>query len=106
MPIHEKETVSPSEKRPRLFTDFRDLVDWAVAHKFHVTSTTGGRHSARSAHYARKAIDVRTRDKTDAEIETFIQRTRALGIIVRDERRKPPGQLIWSGPHLHLELPR
>ena len=47
-------------------------------------------------------IDVRTRDKTNAEIEAFISKFRA--ICVRDERKHPVGQKIWSGAHLHLEI--
>jgi hypothetical protein len=72
---------------------------------FTVTSTTGGHHNPGSAHGQGRAIDVRTRDHTDAEVEAFIDDARAAGIDVRDERTRPPGQQIWSGPHLHLSVP-
>ena len=28
----------------------------------------------------------------------------AIGVIVRDERKRPNGQKVWSAPHLHLEI--
>lgn len=84
--------------------DYRDLVSFATARGFTVTSTTGGNHNAGSKHFRGLAIDVRTRDKTDAEINRFISAARSAGIIVRDERRRPLGQKVWSGAHLHLEL--
>jgi hypothetical protein len=80
------------------------LVEFAQARGFTVTSTTGGQHNPGSKHGQGRAIDVRTRDKSDAEVEAFIAEARADGITVYDERTKPPGQAVWSGPHLHLEI--
>jgi len=82
---------------------YEALVEFAESHGFTVTSTTGGTHNPGSAHGQGRAIDVRTRDKTDAEVERFIQDARAAGFHVRDERTRPPGQAVWNGPHLHLE---
>lgn len=83
---------------------WRDLKAFAEARGFTVTSTTGGKHNKGSKHFRGLAIDVRTRDKSDAEIDKFITAARSCGIIVRDERRSPRNQKIWSGAHLHLEL--
>jgi len=80
------------------------LVRFAKGHGFTVTSTTGGKHNPGSAHYQGRAIDVRTRDKTDAQVDEFIRSCHANRIGVRDERKRPPRQKVWSGPHLHLEL--
>lgn len=84
--------------------DFHDLIKFAEAEGFTVTSTNGGKHNVGSKHYRGLAIDVRTRDKTESQIAAFITKAKKRGIIVRDERRKPIGQKVWSGAHLHLEI--
>lgn len=84
--------------------DFRDLAAFAEAEGFHVTSTISGSHNRNSKHYRGLAIDVRTRDKTAAQIAAFITKARNRGIVVRDERQRPAGQKVWAGAHLHLEL--
>ena len=84
--------------------NWQDLKRFAESEGFHVTSTTGGRHNPRSKHFRGLAIDVRTRDKTNAQVEVFIAKARVRGIIVRDERKRPANQKVWSGAHLHLEL--
>lgn len=71
---------------------------------FVVTSAKEGRHNIGSKHYRGLAIDVRTRDKTAAECEAFMKVCRGFGLIVRDERRKPVGQKVWNGEHLHIEI--
>lgn len=80
------------------------LINFARSRGFTVTSTTGGRHNPGSAHGRGRAIDVRTRDKTPQQVERFMREARAAGYRVLDERRRPPGQRVWSGPHLHLEF--
>ena len=60
-------------------------------------------HNPGSRHYVGEAIDVRTGGKTDAEVEEFMAFMRSEGYIVRDERVHPPGQGVWSGPHVHVE---
>jgi peptidoglycan hydrolase-like protein with peptidoglycan-binding domain len=89
---------------PRRTGDYRELVDFARARGFTVTSTNGGQHNVGSSHYEGRAIDVRTRDKTNAQVNQFIREARAAGYHVGDERRRPAGQAVWSGPHLHLEI--
>ncbi|MDQ3750425.1 MAG: peptidoglycan-binding protein [Acidobacteriota bacterium] len=84
--------------------NYKDLKRFAESLGFVVTSTTGGTHNRNSKHFLGLAIDVRTRDKTDAQNDLFIRQCRAIGIIVHDERRKPPGQRVWTGAHLHLEI--
>lgn len=90
--------------RARRTGDYRELVDFARARGFTITATNGGRHNPGSAHYRGLAADVRTRDKTSAQVEQFMREARAAGYIVHDERRRPPGQRVWSGPHLHLQI--
>lgn len=85
--------------------DWKDLKRFAETHGFTVTSTTGGKHNVGSKHYRGLAIDVRTRDKTNAQVEKFIAAAKAAGIKVRDERVRPAGQKVWGGAHLHLEIP-
>ncbi len=84
--------------------DFRDLVIFAEAEGFTVTSTNGGKHNVGSKHYRGLAIDVRTRDKTESQIAAFITKAKNRGIVVRDEPQQPDSQAVWSGAHLHLEL--
>jgi hypothetical protein len=84
--------------------DFHDLVAFAAAEGFTVTSTTGGTHNTNSKHYRGLAIDVRTRDKTDSQIAAFVTKAKNKGITIRDERQRPTNQKVWSGAHLHLEL--
>ncbi len=86
------------------FNDYKDLSAFAAQNDFVVTSAKGGRHNVGSKHYRGLAIDVRTRDKTDFQITQFIKLCRGFGLIVRDERRKPVGQKVWTGAHLHIEI--
>ena len=60
-------------------------------------------HNPKSRHYVGEAIDVRTRGHTNAEVNAFISFMRSQGYIVRDERIRPAGQKVWSGPHVHVE---
>ena len=97
-------TTGTPQVRPRRTGDYRELVAFARQHGFHVTATNGGRHNPGSAHYESRAIDVRTWNKTPAQINAFMRAAREAGYYVADERRRPPGQRVWSGPHLHLEV--
>lgn len=80
-----------------------DLVNFAGNQGFDVTSTTGGSHNEGSKHYQGKAVDVRTRNKSNDEISNFMAKAQQQGFKVLDERQRPKGQAVWSGPHLHLE---
>jgi hypothetical protein len=79
---------------------WRELSQFATDHGFHVTSSTGGHHLG-WAHAAGRAVDVRTRDHSSAEVNAFMRAARSQGITVIDERRG--GNAAWSGPHLHLQ---
>ena len=71
---------------------------------FHVTARSSkSGHNARSRHYVGEAIDVRTAGKTNAEVEDFMSFMESQRYIVRDERKRPRGQAVWSGPHIHVE---
>lgn len=70
---------------------------------FTITSTTGGEHNVDSPHYKGNAIDIRVRDKKDSDIDAIKSTYEKAGYIVRDERKKPTGQKVWGGPHLHIE---
>lgn len=60
-------------------------------------------HNRGSRHFAGEAIDVRTVGRTNAEIAEFVAFMRSQGYVVQDERVRPPGQAVWSGPHIHVE---
>lgn len=83
---------------------YERLVDVAGKYNFTVTATTNGRHNHGSKHYLGMAVDVRTRDKNEDEISSFMTILKELGYVVRDERVCPIGQRVWHGPHLHLEV--
>jgi hypothetical protein len=103
-PLDEFAAPSRSLKPPRPVADLPSLVDFAKGKGFTVTSTTGGRHNAGSAHYAGRAADIRTRDKSPEDIERLMSEAQGMGLRVRDERARPRGQRVWGGPHLHLEV--
>jgi len=84
-------------------TPLDDLTEFARARGATVTSTNRGRHNPGSAHYDNRAIDVRTRDRSPAEVEALMNDAESSGYAVRDERQRPSGQQVWGGPHLHLE---
>ncbi|HZJ62449.1 MAG TPA: hypothetical protein VFD36_02935 [Kofleriaceae bacterium] len=79
---------------------WRELSQFASQRGFTVTSSTGGHHLG-WAHQAGRAVDVRTRDHSASEVNTFMRDARSHGITVIDERRG--GNSAWSGPHLHLQ---
>src|SRR5262249_1057756 len=99
------ERATSAASTPSRIVDWRGLSRFAQQRGFTVTSTTGGSHNTGSAHYQGRAIDVRTRDKTPAQVERFIRAAQTAHIQVRDERVQPAGQRVWSGPHLHLQVP-
>ena len=80
---------------------WRQLSAFAQQRGFHVTSAMGGHHLG-WAHKAGRAVDVRTRDHTRAQVNAFIRDARRHGITVFDERGG--GNRAWSGPHVHLQL--
>lgn len=98
--------------------DYRDLAKFAVDRGFFVSSTTGGKHNTGSLHYEGLAVDVsgtrRTgpdgqtvyQASTDEQFEQLLKEARAAGFRAVDERTRPPGQKVWGGRHIHLEIPR
>jgi hypothetical protein len=80
------------------------LLAFADANHLTITSGRGGTHNVGSKHYKGEAIDVRSRGMTDAGVHALAKKARTAGILLRDERVHPPGQKVWAGPHLHLEL--
>lgn len=76
---------------------------FAGKHGFRVTSGSGGKHNPGSLHPLNRAVDVSVRGKDPEEVEAFIGRCRRQRFRVLDERVRPIGQAVWSGPHLHIE---
>ncbi|MEZ5405569.1 MAG: hypothetical protein R3F23_05135 [Verrucomicrobiia bacterium] len=98
-------TAATQPAQGNVMRDYHDLQNFAEGRNFTVTSTTGGRHNAGSVHGSGCAVDVRTRDRTTQEVDQLIEDARGEGITVRDERTQPAGQAVWSGPHVHLQIP-
>lgn len=94
-----------SDRQNGRSSDYRALGNFAKHFGFDVTSgfATSG-HNENSPHYRGLAVDVRTRNKSDEQIQAFIDAANANGIRVLDERKRLPGEKVWSGPHLHIEF--
>lgn len=94
--------VTPGQRVPGE-KPYQQLVRFAQSRGFTVTSTTGGHHLG-AGHREGRAADIRTKDHTKAQVDQFIREARAAGYKVIDERGG--GNSAWSGPHVHLEIPR
>ena len=94
-----KAKISKGRKR-RKETSLQQLLTFARSHHYRVTSTTGGRHHRGSKHYKGKAIDI---DHRGVNAKKLLKLAAAKGFRVLDERRRPRGQRVWSGPHFHIE---
>jgi hypothetical protein len=66
-----------------------------------IGNPTGGRHNKGSLHYSGNAVDF---DHQGVDFATLKEHAFQNGIILRDERKHPPGQKVWGGPHGHLEF--
>jgi hypothetical protein len=103
-PLPASSTPRPALANPP--KDYRDAANFAKQNNFYVTATTGGLHNNNSAHYQGRAVDLRTRDKSPDEVNQMMAKAQQSGYTVRDERVRPSGQQVWSGPHIHLEIPQ
>lgn len=81
---------------------YKDIAKAGRGLGFHVTSTTGGTHNSGSLHAKGRAVDFSVKGKSDAQVKSFISSMRAKGYRVKDERVRPAGQKVWSGPHIHV----
>lgn len=85
-----------------------DLLAFAKAHDLRVNPESlhprPGAHVPGSLHYQGRAIDVGARGMTDKIVNDLKEFAAAVGIHVKDERKKQPWSQ-WSGPHLHLSVP-
>lgn len=80
------------------------LLAFAERNGLYVTSGRDGTHNAGSKHYRGEALDFRSRALA-AEFIGHLQRDAAKsGLTLRDERKRPPGQQVWGGPHFHVEV--
>jgi hypothetical protein len=69
-----------------------------------ITSTTGGQHNPGSKHYSGDAIDIgMARETPEQQAQILATLNSTPGLRVMDERQRPPGQKVWTGPHLHVE---
>lgn len=84
---------------------YTELKAIAMGMGFIVTSEMGGGHNAHSRHYRGKAVDVRSRGKSDFQIDMLRLIVEQNGYEFRDERIRPKGQRVWKGPHIHLAIP-
>ena len=95
-----------SNRAPAGGTFYDDVLSVIEPHGGRITSTNGGRHNVGSTHYSGGAVDVGMGRETPEQQETIKAQLLAAGYEVRDERSRPRGQAVWSGPHLHITRPR
>lgn len=95
-----------SNRAPAGGTFYDDVRSVIEPHGGRITSTNGGRHNVGSTHYSGGAVDVGMGRETPEQQETIKAQLLAAGYQVRDERSRPRGQAVWSGPHLHITRPR
>lgn len=93
---------TPEAKKEKIPITLKEAVRRAGSIGATVTSTTEGKHNVGSAHYQGRAMDIRTKDRTDEEVSMMIAQFEAMGLKVRDERIRPKGQKVWGGAHLHV----
>lgn len=103
MPVNRTTRTNAAASTRRAELPYKAMVRLAKKHGLTVTSTTGGRHNAGSLHGRGRAIDVRTRGVSSARLNAFMREARQQGFQVVDERVRPRGQRVWSGPHLHVQ---
>jgi hypothetical protein len=105
VPGGDNDFFAPGPKGQKARKDELDkLKAFAKEWDFTVTALTNGKHNVGSAHYQGRAMDVSVRGKSDQDIRAFMEAAKQSGYGVRDERTRPEGQKVWSGPHVHLEL--
>jgi hypothetical protein len=99
------DSFAPKRRAPAApVSHLPDLISFAQENNLRVGSTTGGTHNRNSRHYTGNAIDIRDSGAwSDEQVSSLTQQAAERGFLVRDERRRPPGQPVWGGPHVHLE---
>lgn len=96
-----KPARAPSQSGNPFYDAVRDAVSPLGGR---ITSTNGGRHNVGSEHYSGRAVDVGMGRETPEQQESIKSALEAAGYRVRDERSRPAGQAVWSGPHLHVSM--
>lgn len=85
------------------------LPGFAKSHNYRITSGfSRGGHNSGSMHYQGSpedpgAIDI---DHRNVDYNRLLADARAAGFEVHDERQRPKGQAVWSGPHYHVSKKR
>ena len=87
---------------PAVSDKYKQIAADGNALGFTATATTGGHHNIGSLHGQGKAVDFSVKGKTSAQVDQFIAEMRSRGYNVNDERQRPAGQAVWSGPHVHV----
>lgn len=83
---------------------YKDIVSIVEEMNWRVTASKGGRHNTGSKHYKGKAVDVSVKFKSEYDIILLTHTLTEKGYVVVDERIRPSGQRVWTGPHLHIYI--
>jgi hypothetical protein len=82
-----------------------ELLAFCLRNGLFITSAKDSTHNVGSKHYRGEAVDVRSRSLEEAFIGHLKRDAEQHSLILRDERKRPPGQKVYGGPHLHIEMP-
>ncbi len=80
------------------------LIEFCIRNGLYVTSAHDGTHNTGSKHYRGEAIDFCSRGLKPEFVEHLKRDAERHGLTLRDERKRPPGQKVYGGPHWHLEI--
>lgn len=86
-------------------TNYIEIKNIVTAMGWIVTADVGKKHNGGSKHYSGKAVDVSVRGRTEFHIAVLDEVLKNLGYYLFDERVRPKHQKIWTGPHLHIQVP-
>lgn len=80
------------------------LLHFALAHDLYITCGRDGLHNAGSKHPIGRAIDVRSAGMVEHRVQMLKTEAHKAGLTLIDERKRLPGEVVWGGPHLHIQV--
>jgi hypothetical protein len=79
------------------------ILEFCVRNGLYVTSARDGHHNEESKHPLGEAADFRTIGMSEEFFQHLVRDALEHRLRVRDERKRPKNQKVWSGPHGHVE---
>lgn len=76
---------------------------FCVRNNLYITSARDGQHNEGSKHPHGEAADFRTIGMSEEFFQHLVRDAKQHGLRVRDERKRPENQKVWTGGHGHVE---